>query len=77
MTKQKIVVNKTKTPLQMNYNLVDELAKLRITLPFMEVVKIPQQRENILKILDDTNSRIEDVVKFKASTKYFISKAKG
>jgi hypothetical protein len=28
----------------------------------MEVVKIPQQRENILKILDDTNSRIEAVV---------------
>jgi hypothetical protein len=46
----------------MNYNLVDELAKLKITLPFMEVVKIPQQRENILKILDDTNSRIEAVV---------------
>jgi len=28
----------------------------------MEVVKIPQQRENILKILDVTNSRIEIVV---------------
>jgi len=46
----------------MNYNLVDKLSKLKITLPFMEVVKIPQQRENILKILDDTNSRIEVVV---------------
>jgi hypothetical protein len=43
----------------MNYNLVDELAKLIITLPFMEVVKIPQHRENILKILDDSNTRIE------------------
>jgi hypothetical protein len=57
--KQQPVVNQTKTPVQMNYNLVDELAKLKITLPFMEVVKIPQQRENILNILDDTNSRIE------------------
>jgi hypothetical protein len=46
----------------MNYNLVYELAKLMITLPFMEVFKIPQQRENLLKILDDTNSRIEAVV---------------
>jgi hypothetical protein len=46
----------------MNHNLVDELAKLLITLTFMEVVKIPQQRENILKILDDTNSRIEAIV---------------
>jgi hypothetical protein len=26
----------------------------------MEVVNIPQQRENILKILNDTNSRIEE-----------------
>jgi hypothetical protein len=28
----------------------------------MKVVKIPHQRENILKILDDTNSRIEAIV---------------
>jgi hypothetical protein len=60
--KQQLVVNQAKTSLQMNYNLVDELTKLHITLPFMEVVKIPQQRENILKILDDTNSRIEAVM---------------
>jgi hypothetical protein len=42
--------------------MVYELSKLIITLPFMEVIKIPRQRENILKILDDTNSRIEAVV---------------
>jgi hypothetical protein len=38
---------------QMTYNFVEDLSKLRITLPFMEVVKIPQQRHNILKLLDD------------------------
>jgi hypothetical protein len=46
----------------MNYNLVDEKTKLQTTLPFMEVVKKPQQRENLLNILDDTNSRIEAIV---------------
>jgi hypothetical protein len=34
---------------QMTYNVVEDLSKLRITLPFTEVVKIPQQRENILR----------------------------
>jgi hypothetical protein len=53
-SKQQLVVNQTKTPLQMNYNMVDEIAKLIITLPFVEVVKIPQQRENILNKLVDT-----------------------
>jgi hypothetical protein len=49
----------------MTYNVVDDLTKLQITFPFMEVVKIPQQRENVLKILDDTSSynpRIEEIV---------------
>jgi hypothetical protein len=46
----------------MTYNVIDDLTKLRITLPFMEVVKIPQQRENILKILDEPSNRIEVVV---------------
>jgi hypothetical protein len=46
----------------MTYNVIDDLTKLRITLPFMEVVKIPQQRENILKILDEPSTRIEVVV---------------
>jgi hypothetical protein len=31
-TKQQLVVNQTKRPLQMNYNVVDELTKLHITL---------------------------------------------
>jgi hypothetical protein len=61
-TKQQTIASQEKTPLQMNYNLIDDLAKLIITFPFMEVVKIPQQRENILKILDDSNTRIEVVV---------------
>jgi hypothetical protein len=39
----------------MKYNMVDELTKLQITLPFIEVVKIPKKRENILNILDDMN----------------------
>jgi hypothetical protein len=62
--KQQVVVNQENTPLQMNYNLVDELARLQITLPFMGLVKIPQKREkeNILKILYDTNSGIDAVV---------------
>jgi hypothetical protein len=58
-SKQQPIVNQTKTPLQMNYNMVDELPKFIITLPSMEVVKIPQQRENILKKFDDTDLRIE------------------
>ena len=45
----------------MNYNVIDDLSKLRITLPFTEVVKIPQQRENILKLLDEPNEIIEVV----------------
>jgi hypothetical protein len=46
----------------MIYNVVDDLSKLRITLPFTEVVKIPQQRENILKLLDEPAKRIEAVI---------------
>jgi len=42
----------------MTYNVIDDLTKLRITLPFMEVVKIPQQRENILKIIDELSNGI-------------------
>jgi hypothetical protein len=45
----------------MTYNEIDDLAKLIIILPFMGVVKIPQQMENILKVLDDSNTRIECV----------------
>jgi hypothetical protein len=47
---------------QMTYNVVDDLSKLRITLPFTEVVKIPQQRENILRLLDDLSEKVESVV---------------
>jgi hypothetical protein len=43
----------------MTYNVIDDLTKLKITLPFMEVVIIAQQRENILKILDEPSTRIE------------------
>jgi hypothetical protein len=46
----------------MTYNVVDDLTKLRINLAFMEVVKIPQQRENILKILNEPTTKIEVVV---------------
>jgi hypothetical protein len=41
----------------MTYNVINDLAKLIITLPFMEVVKIPQQRENILNICGYSNTR--------------------
>jgi hypothetical protein len=47
----------------MSYHVIDDLTKLRITFPLMEVVKIPQQRENILNILDDSKTRIKvDVI---------------
>jgi hypothetical protein len=52
----------TSNSTQMTYNVVEYLSKLRITLPFTEVVKIPQQRENILKLLDDPYEREEVVV---------------
>jgi len=48
----------------MTYNVIDDLTKLRINLPkFMEVVKIPQRRKNILKLIDEPNTRMEVVVK--------------
>jgi hypothetical protein len=48
----------------MTYNVIEDLIKLRITLPFTEVVKIPHQRENILKLLDDPYERAEVVLPF-------------
>jgi hypothetical protein len=56
--KQHLMSNST----QMTYNVVEDLSKLRITLPFTEVVKIPQQRENILRLLDDPSEKVEVVV---------------
>jgi hypothetical protein len=41
----------------MTYNVVEDLGKLRTTLPFNEVVKIPQQRENILILLNDPSKK--------------------
>jgi hypothetical protein len=46
----------------MTYNVIEELIKLRITLPFTKVVKIPQERENFLKLLDGPSERVEVVV---------------
>jgi hypothetical protein len=61
-SKQQEDINQIKNSPQINYNVIDDLIKLRITLPFMEVVKNPQQRENILKIFDDPTTRMEVVV---------------
>jgi hypothetical protein len=47
---------------QMTYNVVEDLSKLRITLPFIEVVNIPQKRENILRLLDDPSEKEEAIV---------------
>jgi hypothetical protein len=47
---------------QMMYNVMEDLSKLRINMLFMEVVNIPQQRKNILKLLDDPSEIIEVVV---------------
>jgi hypothetical protein len=56
--KQHLISN----PPQIKYNIVEDLSKLRITLPFTKVVKIPQQRENILRLLDDPFGRMEAIV---------------
>jgi hypothetical protein len=45
--------------MKMKYNIIYDLSKLRITFPFMEVVKIPQQRKNILKFFDEPIHRME------------------
>jgi hypothetical protein len=75
--KQQIVANQTKTPQPMTYNIMDDLLKLRITFPFMEVVKIPQQRENLLKILDDADTRMEvAVINSKRQQSYSSAKPK-
>jgi hypothetical protein len=42
---------------QMAYNVVEYLSKLRITFPFTKLVKILQQRENILRLLDDPSEK--------------------
>jgi hypothetical protein len=60
--KQQVVTNQTNTPQPMTYNIIDGISKLIITLPFMEVVKIPQQREYLLRILDDSDTRMEIAV---------------
>jgi hypothetical protein len=49
-------------PTQMKYNVAEDLSKIRITIPFTEVVKIPQQRGNILRLLDDPSRKMEVVV---------------
>jgi hypothetical protein len=61
-TCKKMSPDKSSNPTQMNYNVVEDLSKLRITLPFIEVLKIPQQRENILRLLDDPSEKVEVVV---------------
>jgi hypothetical protein len=58
-SKKKHVTSKST---QMTYNVVEDLSKLRITLPFTEVVKIPQKREFFLRLLDDLSEKEEVVV---------------
>jgi hypothetical protein len=61
----------------MTYNTMDDLSKLRITLPFIEFINIPQQRENLLKILDDTDTRMEvAVINSKQKQSYSLAKPK-
>jgi len=42
MSKKQTSANQIKNSPQMTYNAIDDLTKLRIMLPYMEVVKIPQ-----------------------------------
>ena len=46
----------------MNFNMIDDSYKLRITFPFMEAVKTPQQREKLLRVLDESYKRMEVAV---------------
>lgn len=41
----------------MPYNIVDHLHKMQVTLPIMEVMKIPPQKENLFKSLEYENSK--------------------
>jgi hypothetical protein len=52
----------TSNSTQMTYNVIENLSKLRINMPFTKVMKIPQQRENILKMLDDPFEKEEVVI---------------
>lgn len=40
---------------KMNYNIMDALINLYITLPFLEEIKITQQREKLIKALENIN----------------------
>jgi hypothetical protein len=61
----------------MKYNVIDDLSKLRITFPFMEVVKIPQQRKNILKFLDEPVHRMEVVASSSRKQQNNLNRTKG
>jgi hypothetical protein len=62
----------------MTYNVIDDLSKLRIAFPFMEVVKIPQQRENLLRIVDNLDTRMEvAVINSKQQQSYSLTKPRG
>jgi len=39
----------------MAYNIIDDPTTLHITLPFLKVAEIPQQKENVLKVLENGN----------------------
>jgi hypothetical protein len=41
----------------MSYNIADHLHRMQVTLPIMEVMKIPQQKENFFKALEDENPK--------------------
>jgi hypothetical protein len=47
---------------EMTYIVVEDLSKLSIIVPFTEVVKISQQRENIMRLLDDLSEKVEVIV---------------
>jgi hypothetical protein len=74
-SKQQTNANQIKNHPHMTYNLIYYLTKLKITLPFIEVVKIPWKRENILKILHEPNTRIEVVIT-NSESQFVFSEAK-
>jgi len=75
--KQQLVANHTKTLQPIPYNIMDNILILIITLPFMEVFKVPQQRENLLKILDVADTKMDvTVINSKQQQSYYLAKPK-
>ena len=41
----------------MSYNILDQFINMQVILPIMEMMKIPQQKENLFKALEKETPR--------------------